>query len=217
MRSGTPQTQGIKNYEVGYRVQTPEFYGVVSLWHRNFTGVPFQQFLPNGESITATYGSVATGTDFESRYQPIEHLTFDLRSNWQHATYSAYNSASGGDYTGLELQRRPKLQFRITPGYEFPMDWGGLRFFATYTHVGLRYSDIANPQVLPSYYTLDAGAVAEIGHNVEIRVQGTNLTNQLGLTEGNNRLQVGSGISNNIEMVRPLFGRKVNIQLRYKF
>lgn len=220
LRSGTPQTQGIKNYEVGYRVQTPQFYGVVSVWHRNFTGVPFQQFTASGESITATYGSVATGTDFEARYEPVEHLTFDLSGDWQHATYSAYNSGTaGGDYTGLELQRQPKLQFRITPAYEFPMDWGGLRFFATYTHVGLRYSDIANQQVLPSYYTLDAGAVAEVGHNFEIRVQGSNLTDQLGLTEGNARVQIGtgSGIADNIEMVRPIFGREVNIQLRYKF
>jgi outer membrane receptor protein involved in Fe transport len=219
LRSGTPQTQGIKNYEVGYRVQTPEFYGVVSVWHRTFTGVPFQQFA-GGENITATYGSLATGTDFEARYEPIEHLTFDLSGDWQHATYTSFNSGTvGGNYTGLELQRQPKLQFRITPGYEFPMDWGGLRFFATYTHVGLRYSDIANQQVLPSYYTLDAGAVAEIGHNFEIRVQGTNLTDQLGLTEGNNRVTLGSGsgIADNIEMVRPIFGREVNIQLRYKF
>jgi outer membrane receptor protein involved in Fe transport len=204
---------------VGYRVQTPEFYGVVSVWHRTFTGVPFQQFA-GGENITATYGSLATGTDFEARYEPIEHLTFDLSGDWQHATYTSFNSGTvGGDYTGLELQRQPKLQFRITPGYEFPMDWGGLRFFATYTHVGLRYSDIANQQVLPSYYTLDAGAVAEIGHNFEIRVQGTNLTDQLGLTEGNNRVVVGtgSGITDNIELVRPIFGREVNIQLRYKF
>jgi outer membrane receptor protein involved in Fe transport len=220
LRSGTPQTQGIKNYEVGYRVQTPEFYGVVSLWHRTFTGVPFQQFTSTGENITATYGAVSTGTDFEARYEPITHLTFDLSGDWQHATYSSYDSGTaGGDYTGLTLQRQPRLQFRITPGYEIPFDWGGLRFFATYTHVGLRYSDIANQQVLPSYYTLDAGAVAQIGHNVEIRVQGSNLTDQLGLTEGNARVQVGtgSGITDNIEMVRPIFGREVNIQLRYKF
>jgi outer membrane receptor protein involved in Fe transport len=99
------------------------------------------------------------------------------------------------------------------------MDFGGLRFFATYTHIGLRYSDIANQEVLPAYYTLDAGAVAEIGHNFEVRLQGTNLTNQIGLTEGNARVQVGtgSGIVNNLEMARPIFGREVNLNLRYKF
>ena len=99
------------------------------------------------------------------------------------------------------------------------MSWGDLRFFTTYSHIGLRYSDIANQQVLPSYYTLDAGIAAELGHSFEIRVQGTNLTNQLGLTEGNARIAVGggSGIANNFELARPIFGREVNLQLRYKF
>ena len=222
LRSGTPQTQGIKNYEVGYRVQTPEFYGVVSLWHRLFTGVPFQEFISiDGalQSLTATYGAISTGTDFEARYEPIEHLSFDLSGDWQHATYTGFNSGmAGGDYTGLTLQRQPRLQFRFTPEYELPMDWGSLRVFMTYTHVGLRYSDPANTQVLPAYYTLDAGIVSEIGHNFEVRLQGSNLTNQLGLTEGNVREPLGnSGISDNLEMARPIFGREVNIQLRYKF
>ena len=39
------------------------------------------------------------------------------------------------------------------------------------------------------------------------------------LTEGNARvaLGAGSGISNNFEMARPIFGREVNVNLRYKF
>ena len=99
------------------------------------------------------------------------------------------------------------------------MDFGSLRFFMTYTHVGLRYGDNTNQQVLPPYYTLDAGIVSEIGDHFEVRVQGSNLTNQLGLTEGNARVAVGtgSGISNNLEMARPIFGREINVQLRYKF
>jgi outer membrane receptor protein involved in Fe transport len=148
-------------------------------------------------------------------------VSVDVSGNWQHAVYTSYTSATsgGGDYTGLELQRQPRLQFRITPAYTLPMDFGGLRFFATYTHIGVRYSDIANQEVLPAYYTLDAGAVAEIGHNFEVRLQGTNLTNQIGLTEGNARIAVGSGsgIANNFEMARPIFGREVNLNLRYKF
>jgi outer membrane receptor protein involved in Fe transport len=58
-----------------------------------------------------------------------------------------------------------------------------------------------------------------VGHNFEVRVQGTNLTNQIGLTEGNARVALGggSGISNDFEMARPIFGREVNLNLRYKF
>jgi hypothetical protein len=221
LRSGTPQTQSIKNYEIGFRAQTETFYGVIDVFHRTFDGVPFQQFTAAGTQVTATYGASSSGVNFEGHWEPVRHLTFDLTGNWQRDLYTNYSSATSGgaSYTGLYLARQPRLQFRLTPGYDLPMSWGDLRFFTTYSHIGLRYSDIANQQVLPSYYTLDAGIVAELGHSFEIRVQGTNLTNQLGLTEGNARIAVGggSGIANNFELARPIFGREVNLQLRYKF
>lgn len=221
LRSGTPQTQGIKNYEIGFRGQTATLYGVIDAFHREFTGVPFQQFTAGGQQITATYGANSTGIDFEGRWEPIENLSFNLTGDWQHDVYASYSSAtsSGTSYNGNFLQRQPRLQFRFTPAYELPTSWGSVRFFATYSHIGLRYSDIANQQVLPSYYTLDAGAVAEVGPHFEVRLQGTNLTDQIGLTEGNARIAIGtgSGIANNFEMARPIFGREVNLQLRYKF
>jgi outer membrane receptor protein involved in Fe transport len=221
LRNGQPQAQKINNYEIGWRAQTQTIYGVIDVFHRKFTGVPFQQFTAQGDSITATYGASATGVNVEGQWRPIQPLSLTASGNWQRSLYSSFASATAGGtgYTGNILQRQPRLQFRITPAYELPMDWGSLRFFTTYTHVGLRYDDIANQQVLPSYYTLDAGAVAEVGDHFEIRMQGTNLTNQIGLTEGNARIQIGTGtgIVNNFEMARPIFGREVNLQLRYKF
>jgi outer membrane receptor protein involved in Fe transport len=221
LRSGTPQTQQIDNYEIGYRAQTDTVYGVVDVFRRKFNGVPFQQFTDTGQNITATYGASSYGVNVESQWHPLRPVTIDFSGDWVHAIYTSYTSATagGGDYTGLSLQRQPRLQFRIMPAYTVPMDFGDLRFFATYTHIGLRYSDIANQEVLPAYYTLDAGAVAEIGPHFEVRLQGTNLTNQIGLTEGNARIAVGtgSGIANNFEMARPIFGREVVLNLRYKF
>ena len=48
LRSGTPQTQTIHNYEVGYRAQGATIYGVVDLFRRQFHGVPFDQFTGTG-------------------------------------------------------------------------------------------------------------------------------------------------------------------------
>jgi len=221
LRSGTPQTQQIDNYEVGFRAQTQTIYGVVDVFRRKFNGVPYQQFTNAGQNVTGTYNASSYGLNVEAAWHPIAPFTLNFSGNWQHAIYTGYTGATAGgaDYSGLTLQRQPRLQFRITPAYEVPLEFVDLRFFLTYSHIGLRYSDIANQQILPSYYTLDAGAVAEIGHNFEVRLQGTNLTNQIGLTEGNARIALGSGsgIANNFEMVRPIFGREVTVQLRYKF
>ena len=50
-------------------------------------------------------------------------------------------------------------------------------------------------------------------------VDGIEPSNLLTMTEGNARvaLGAGSGISNDFEMARPIFGREVNVNLRYKF
>lgn len=224
LRNGTPQTQGIDNYEVGYRVQTPTIYANVDAFVRQFTGVPFQQFVTTSggglESVTASYGAHTYGLDFDGRWMPIDHLTLALTGDLQHDVYTSFFSAgsSGYDYTGDYLARQPRFQARLTPSWDQPMDWGNLRFFATYTYVGLRYSDPANQQVLPAFGTLDGGIVADLGKNFEIRLQGTNLTDALGITEQDARANLGgSGSSGGFALGRPIFGREVNLQLKYKF
>jgi len=221
LRSGTPQSQEVQNYEVGYRVQTGSIYAGVGAFRRRFYGVPYQQFLADGSQITASYGAEAYGTTFEASWLPIERLTLSISGDWQHGTYQGFASAAGGgsgafNNSGNTLQRQPKIQFRFTPEYDVPVPWGDLRAFLTWTHVGQRFSDIGNTQILPEYNTLDAGVVTEIGSSFEVRLQGSNLTNEIGLTEGNARVTT-SGIVSGLEMARPIFGPEVNLQLRYKF
>jgi hypothetical protein len=93
-----------------------------------------------------------------------------------------------------------------------------VRFFATYSYIGLRYSDPGNAQVLPSYNTLDGGIVADLGPHFELRLQGTTLTNELGITEQDARAASGtSGAAGGFALGRPIFGREVNLGLKYKF
>ena len=47
------------------------------------------------------------------------------------------------------------FQSRITPAYTVPFEWGDVKTFLTWTHVGPRYADLANSQPLPPYDTLD--------------------------------------------------------------
>ncbi|MGH8317083.1 MAG: TonB-dependent receptor [Steroidobacteraceae bacterium] len=217
----TPERQQIENYQVGYKAQTSAIYASVDAFRRLFFGVPFQAFLGNGTQVTATYGATSWGTDFQVEWFPLEHLSLGFTGDWQHSVYTHFSSFAGlgtasFDNDGNILQRQPSLQVRFTPEYTLPMSWGELRVFATVSHIDLRYSDTENLQVLPPYTTLDAGVVANIGEHLQVRVQGTNLTDELGLTEGNSRA-LTSGISTGFEMARPIFGREVQGQLKYSF
>jgi outer membrane receptor protein involved in Fe transport len=120
-------------------------------------------------------------------------------------------------FNGAPLQRQPKFRYMFTPMYTLPTSWGSVTAWVTYTHIGQHYQDQSALQPLGTYQTLDAGVVADVGENWQFRLQGTNLTNEMGLTEGNSRrLGVNTGIGG-VLMARPLFGREVNFQVKYRF
>ncbi len=224
LRSGTPDTQQVKNYEMGFKAQGNTFFASVTVFHRQFYGVPFQAFLFNGSQVTYTYGANANGVNFSGDWRPIANLQLQLTGNWQDSKYTHFCTqfqsngacAPGANNDGTYLQRQPRLQFRFTPQYTLPMNWGALTVFTTFTHVDQRYSNPGNQQILPAYNTLDAGIVGDIGSHFVARLQGTNLTNTIGLTEGNARV-LTSGIANGFEMARPIFGREIQVQLKYLF
>jgi hypothetical protein len=218
---GTEERQRIENYQVGYKAQAQSVYASIDVFHRLFSGVSFQAFLGNGSQVTATYGATAWGADFQADWFPLERLSLGLTGDWQHSVYTHFSSFAGVgaaafNNDGNILQRQPRLQLRFTPEYEVPTAWGRIRLFATVSYIDLRYSDTENTQILPAYTTLDAGIVGNIGEHMEVRLQGTNLTDTLGLTEGNSR-SLTAGILTGFEMARPIFGREVQAQVKYYF
>ncbi|MHB8815937.1 MAG: TonB-dependent receptor domain-containing protein, partial [Steroidobacteraceae bacterium] len=221
LRTGAAKSQHIENYQIGYKAQADSIYASIDAFHRLFRGVPYPQILGNGTQILAISGASSWGVDFQADWFPLERLSLGVTGDWQHAVYTDFSSYAGlgsaaFDNDGNILQRQPRLQVRFTPEYTIPMGWGELKVFATVSHVDLRYSDPQNTQLLPPYTTFDAGLIAKVGPHLEARVQGTNLTNELGLTEGNSR-DLTSGISTGFEMARPIFGREVQAQLKYYF
>ena len=222
VRVGIPDSQQIENYQLGYKAQTSSLYASVDIFHRLFYGVPFQAYLADGTQAVVPYGARSWGVDFQADWFPLERLSLALTGDWQHSFYSHFSGFGGlggtgaFDNDGNILQRQPSLQLRFMPEYEVPTSWGRLKLFATVSYIDLRYSDPENTQILPAYMTLDAGVVGDFGEHLEVRLQGTNLTDTLGLTEGNSR-SLTAGISTGFEMARPIFGREVQGQLKYYF
>ena len=207
-RNGVPNPE-VTQYEAGFKTANALYSAYINAFYTDFTGISFQQITTNAV-LNSVSGSRGHGVEFELALRPIKNLQFTLTGDYQKSKYRD-NPA----IVGKEVQRQPNLQFRFTPSYRIPVGDNELKLYGTYTHIGDRWADQANLSYLPSYQTVDLGALASIGRNWEVRVAATNLTNELGLTEGNSRL-TGAQSSGPIN-ARPIFGRAVEASLLYRF
>jgi iron complex outermembrane recepter protein len=204
----------IKQFEIGYKTVGSFYSAYLTAFRTDFTGLPFNQILSNGTQVNALGGSEGNGVEFEVAVRPLKELSIALTGNWQDSKYKDFTGSTDAGQNGNRVQRQPKFQARLTPTYRIPMDWGDIKLHATYTTIGDRWSDTQNKQLLPGYKTLDAGVLVSIGDNVEVRVNGNNLTNEFGLTEGNARIIGGGG---GVVFGRPIFGRNIEASLLYRF
>jgi outer membrane receptor protein involved in Fe transport len=203
-------TPKITQYEIGFKTASQLYTAYINAFHTQFDGIAFTQILSNGQELRSISGSKGNGVEFEVAVRPIENLQLQLTGDYQKSEYRD-NPATDGK----TVQRQPKLQFRFTPTYRIPFgDGNAAKLYATYTSIGERWADQANQQYLPSYRTIDAGVLFSFGDKIELRLAGTNLNNELGLTEGNSRLTTGNVGPIN---ARPLFGRTWEASLLYRF
>ncbi len=206
-RNGVP-TPKVTQYEVGFKTANRFYSAYVNAFYTDFSGISFQRITTNAV-INSISGSSGKGLEFELAVRPLPGLQVTWTGDYQDSKYKDNPAISGNT-----VQRQPKLQYRLTPSYEIPMGDNSIKFYGTYTQIGERWADQANTQYLPAYKTVDAGILAQIGDKVEVRLAGTNLSNELGLTEGNSRL---NGASSGPIIARPIFGRAYELSLLYRF
>jgi outer membrane receptor protein involved in Fe transport len=199
-RKGVP-TPKVTQYEVGFKTVGEMYSAYINGFYTDFTGISFQQITTDAV-LNSVSGSRGHGVEFELAVRPVKNLQVSLMGNYQESTYRD-NPAIAGKL----VQRQPKVQFRLSPSYRIPMGDNSLKLYGTYAYVGSRWADQTNLSYLPSYKTVDAGILASVGTHWEFRLAGTNLGNELGLTEGNSRL-TGAQSSGPINAV-PILSRAV--------
>lgn len=211
LRDGARSIEDVKQYEVGVKAADKNYSFFVTGFYNTFQGQPQSQILANGTILNFLLGSKAYGVEFEGMVRPVKNFEVSLGGNVARAEY-----VDSGSMTGNQVQRQPKVQLRLTPSYRFNADWGTAKVFATYAYTGERFGDVQNQQPLPAYATLDAGVVANVD-DLEFRLTGTNLTNTIGVTEGNARV-VGSGSNaQGVFIGRPIFGRGIQVSITKHF
>ncbi|MBE1161456.1 TonB-dependent receptor [Dyella acidiphila] len=224
---GLPSTpvEKIHNQEIGFKYQADWVYLDVNAYHRIFFGVPYTYTNPFGQQVSLVYGTSTKGVNLNTTFKPFEHVTLTLSGDYMDGHYTntglqEYTTQSGAaafaSMYGMVLQRQPKVQFRFTPAYDLPTSWGSLRAAITYEYVGSRYGDLIEQQPLGNFYDLSFNVSANVGQHWVYTVMGTNMTNQIGITEGNARL-FGFASSGGVILARSIEGREVQGQIKYKF
>lgn len=225
----TPPIQIVRNYEIGFKFQNEFVYADVSGYFRDFTGLQYQQTDRSGAPTGARllYGSESYGVNFIGAVTPIENFRFQVVANYVDGEYTDYDACFPftnvviGDgcapIEGQQLQRQPELRYMLTPSYLVPFDWGDVEAFVTYTYVGDRTQDQSGLQELGDYYTWDFGVTARVGENWLFTLRGTNITDELAITESNSRIFGVAAGTGGVLLARPLEGSEINFQAKYQW
>ncbi len=225
----TPPIQVIRNYETGFKFENDLVYADISAYYRDFSGLAYQQTTANGAPTGARlfYGSESKGVNFIGWINPFDNFRFRVIANYLDGEYTDFdacfpftNVVTGNGCApieGQQLQRQPKLRYMLTPSYTFILPWGDLSAYVSYTHVGDHTQDQAGLQELGSYETWDFGVTADVGENWQFSLRGTNVTDELGLTESNSRIFGVAAGAGGVLLARPLEGSEINFQAKYQW
>ncbi|MCS3807442.1 TonB-dependent receptor [Xanthomonas sp. 4461] len=210
LRDGQNRVQEVDQYELGLKSGASAYDLYLTAFYNTFKNSPFQAFLANGENFTAVGDSRARGLEVEGAIRPFGGFELAGTGVWLDAKYRNYR-----EFTGNQVMRQPKRQFRLTPSYYWMLPFGDLKVFATYSYIGDRFADLANSQRLPSYDMLDIGANLHVGEHWEMTASGSNVTDTLGLTEGN--VRVPGAATGGVFMGRPIAGRQYQLSVAYRW
>ena len=225
-----PTTKGdvedVFQMEVGVKVSTPKVGVFASLFQSKFDNVRFEdeQIDPATGELTrfVRFADTETiGIEAEVILAPAPGWQLAFTGTFQQPEFKNYNfnffDPSTGtlqpqNFSGNQVRRIPELILNFRPSYAT----GAWRFFASWFSGDDRFVDDANTVVLPGYDKIDAGFSYEFPL-VTLQLTGTNLTNEIGLTEGNPRVGQIVGVSQDIYMARPILGRAWRLSAAYKF
>ncbi|PKH85122.1 TonB-dependent receptor domain-containing protein [Colwellia sp. Bg11-28] len=200
--------------EGGVRLADNNWRITAALFETRFNPLPFTVFRGIYDRQQSIFIDTKTrGIEFDFTVNLTKQLTVAGLGVWQKAVLSGIPSdAIESAYNGNQITRTPEFQLRISPSYTIDK----ARFFLTYAYIGKRYSDIANNFSLAAYSVIDLGFTYQLTKQFSFALHGKNITNSVGLTEGNPRNALAHRNSTNF-YARAIFGRSVIASVEVTF
>ncbi|PSJ39830.1 TonB-dependent receptor [Allosphingosinicella deserti] len=224
-----PVTQDIKMWEAGFKYSSRLLSLYATAFNTDFGSFSIGNFVFNpatgGYTQQTEYADTRTyGIELEGTLRPVKWLDLTVNGTLQNPEFRnlQFTELVNGapvqrDYFGNQLLRVPKLALRVTPAVTL-LD-GRFRAQMDVEHYARRFSDAANTSALPAYTVINASARFDLTPQISLWAYGDNLTNSIGLTEGNPRAgELTSGQANDLLFIgRPILGRSFRLAVDFRF
>ena len=216
----------VKEVEAGTKHRFPAGAAYVTLFWNRFN--PLQDSAltaqANGQVVSTRFVSTTEnyGVEVEGNWRALPKLDLAGNLTLQNPRYQNLSVLTSGQTTpaveGKQIRRFPKVKASLTPTVDLNTFGRQAKAYMTVSYVGKKYVDSANTTLLPAYTTVDAGIIVELTRQLRFQVMGSNLSNAIGLTEGNPRTDalVGQGTTM-ATYARPVFGRAFRMSLGYSW
>lgn len=223
---GAPTNSRVKGVELGTKHRYARGAAYVTAFWNRFDPLQDTRLTvdASGNVVSSRFTSETEnyGIELEGNWRPNARFEIFGNLTLQRPRYkNLTDPVTGLPVSGVEgnqIRRIPQVVASITPTLNFTAFGNPAKAYATVSHQGKKYVDSNNATELPAYTTLDAGVIYDLRQNLRLQVMGSNLTNEVGLTEGNPRTDpiAGQGTTTAI-YARPIFGRAIRVSLTYEW
>ncbi|MGE8554913.1 MAG: TonB-dependent receptor [Chryseobacterium jejuense] len=204
--------------EVGYKYYSRTFDIAVIPFYSALKNLSFTDVYSDGTSENKFANTTNFGVEIEG-YARLFNNIFEVTFNGtiQNPKYKDFNGRNANgttfDYSGNVVRRIPKFYFNISPAVNITKDW---RAYVSMNYYGKRFQDEGNTDdnILPSFTEFGAGMSYQLG-KIRFAVDGTNIFNTIGITEGDPRSQAVVG--SDIRMARPIMGAAARASITLDF
>ncbi|KFF75235.1 TonB-dependent receptor [Chryseobacterium sp. P1-3] len=204
--------------EIGYKYYSRTFDIAVIPFYSTLKNLSFTDVFSDGTSENKFANTTNLGVEIEGYtrlFNNILEVTFNgTIQNPKYKDFRGRNpDGSTFDYDGNTVRRMPKFYFNISPAVNITKEW---RAYVSMNYYGKRFQNEGNTEdnILPSFTEFGAGMSYQLG-KIRFAVDGTNIFNTIGITEGDPRSQTMGG--SNIRMARPIMGAAARASITLDF
>lgn len=204
--------------EIGYKYYSRTFDIGVIPFYSTLKDLSFTDVFSDGTSENKFANTTNLGVEIEGYtrlFNNILEVTFNgTIQNPKYKDFTGRNAdGTTFDYDGNTVRRMPKFYFNISPAVNITKEW---RAYVSMNYYGKRFQNEGNTadNILPSFTEFGAGMSYQLG-KIRFAVDGTNIFNTIGITEGDPRSQTVTGT--NIRMARPILGAVARASITLDF